>query len=78
MTTATTTFAANPTWSNASFSATAAIIYNTTTRLGAAAAPLNGRTFSVHDFGGKQTVSVGTFTVIMPTNDSNNAIIQIV
>jgi hypothetical protein len=32
---------------------------------------------SVHDFGGTQTVSNGTFTVVMPTADANNAILRI-
>lgn len=75
--TAITSFSPNPTWSSASFSTTAGIIYNTSTRLGAAAAPLNGRTISVHDFGGTQTVTSGTFTAVMPTADASNAILRI-
>jgi hypothetical protein len=76
-TTALLNFSPNPSWTSASFSATAAVIYNTTTRLGAAAAPLNGRSVSVHDFAGTQTVSSGTFTVVMPTADASNAILRI-
>lgn len=76
-TTATTSFSPNPSWTTATFSATAAIIYNSSTRLGAAATPLNGRAVSVHDFGGTQTVSAGTFTLLMPTNDASNAILRI-
>jgi hypothetical protein len=76
-TTAVTSFSPNPSWTSASFSTAAGIIYNSSTRLGAAAAPLNGRTISVHDFAGTQTVSSGTFTVVMPTVDSNNAILRI-
>lgn len=75
-TTAFTTFS-NVSWTSASFSATAAIIYNSSTRLGAAATPLNGRSVSVHDFGGTQTVTGGTFTVVMPTADASNAILRI-
>src|SRR6185312_5145627 len=67
--TATVSFSANPSWTSASFSATAGIIWNSSTALGAAATPLNGRSVSVHDFGGTQTVTGGTFTVLMPTND---------
>lgn len=74
---ATTSFSPNPSWTSASFSATAAIVWNTSTRLGAAAAPLNGRTVSVHDFGGTQTVSSGTFTVLMPTNSGTTAILSV-
>jgi hypothetical protein len=76
-TTATTSFSPNPSWTSATISTTAAIIYNNSTRVGAAAAPLNGRTVSVHDFGGTQTVTSGTLTLVMPTNDGSNAIIRI-
>lgn len=76
-TTAITNFSPNPSWTSASFSCTAGIIYNSSTRLGAAAAPLNGRSVSVHDFGGTQTVTSGTFTVLMPTADATNAILRI-
>jgi hypothetical protein len=76
-TTATTSWSANPSWTTATISTTAAIIYNNSTRLGAAATPLNGRSVSVHDLGGTQTVTGGTLTLVMPTNDSSNAIIRI-
>lgn len=76
-TTGTTAFwswSTNPSWSSASFSAAAAMIYNTTNRgLGAS----GNRSVSVHDFGGTQTVSSGTFTVVLPSNDSTNAILRI-
>jgi len=76
-TTATVSFSPNPSWTSATFSTTAAIIYNTSTRMGAAAAPLNGRTVAVYDFGGTQTVSNGTLTLVMPTNDGSNSILRI-
>lgn len=67
-TTALTTFSPNPSWTTATFSTTACMIYNTT----------NGnRAVSTHDFGGTQTVSAGTFTVVMPTADASNAILRI-
>lgn len=67
-TTALTTFSPNPSWTSATFSTTACMIYNTT----------NGnRAVSTHDFGGTQTVSAGTFTVVMPTADASNAILRI-
>lgn len=76
-TTATVSFA-NPSWTSATISTTAAIIYNTASRLGAAtAAAITGRSVSVHDFGGTQTVTAGTLTLVMPTNDGTNAIIRI-
>lgn len=73
----TTSFSPNPSWTTATFSTTAAIIYNNTTRLGAGATPLNGRTVGIYDFGGTQTVSSGTFTLVMPVNDGNNAVIRL-
>lgn len=73
-TTAFWSWSTNPSWSSASFSAAAAMIYNTTNRgLGAT----GNRAVSVHDFGGTQTVSSGTFTVVLPSNDSTNAILRI-
>jgi hypothetical protein len=75
--TATVSFSVNPSWTSATFSTVAGIIYNTSTRLGAAATPLNGRTISVHDFGGTQQVTAGTFTLLMPTNSGSTAILQI-
>ena len=70
-------FSVNPSWTSASFSTTAGMIYNTSARLGAAAAPLNNRAISVHDFGGTQTVATGTFTVLLPTNAQGTAILQL-
>lgn len=83
-TTAITNFSPNPNWTTATFSATACIIYNTTVRLGhangitpnASGSAIN-RAISVHDFGGTQTVTSGTFTVVMPTADASNAILRI-
>lgn len=76
-TTAITDFSPDPSWSSATFSTTAAIIYNTSARLGAAATPLSGRTAGVYDFGGTQTVSAGTLTIIIPTPDASNAVLRI-
>lgn len=76
-TTATVSFSANPSWTSATFSATAAIIYNASTRVGAASGSLSGRTVAVYDFGGTQEVTSGTLTLLMPTNDGTNAILRI-
>ncbi|QAY96717.1 hypothetical protein CWB41_14055 [Methylovirgula ligni] len=72
-TTATTSFSVNPSWTSATFTASAALIYNTAKRLGGIA----GRSISVHDFGGNQSVTAGTFTLLMPTNNSSSAILRI-
>jgi hypothetical protein len=82
--TAITNFSPNPNWTSASFSAIAAVIYNSTVRIGhangitpnASGSAIN-RTISIHDFGGTQTVTSGTFTVVMPTADASNAILRI-
>ena len=72
-TTAFWTFGANPTWTGATFSAIAGVIYNTAKRLGGIA----NRVLSVHDFGGTQTVSSGSFTVTLPSNTNTTAILRI-
>lgn len=63
---------ADVSWTTASFSATAAMIYNTTQN-GPTATP----SVSTHDFGGTQTVTAGTFTLVFPTPDASNAILRI-
>lgn len=63
----------NPSWTSATFSAIGMIIYNTAHRLEGVA----NRSISVHDFGGTQTVSAGTFTVILPTNNNSSAILRV-
>ena len=67
-TTGYTTFAVNATWTSASFSSSGCIIYNFT----------NGnRAVYVGSFGGTQTVTSGTFTVVMPTNAAGTALLAI-
>lgn len=59
-------------WTTATFSARAALIYNTTRR-----GPVTNNLVSIHDFGGTQTVTAGTFTLVFPTPDASNAILRI-
>jgi hypothetical protein len=59
-------------WTSATFSARGCIIYNTSQR-----GPVATRGLSVHDFGGTQSVSSGTFTLVFPTPDASNAILRI-
>lgn len=66
-TTAFTDFA-DTSWSNASFTARGALIYN---------ASDSNRAVCVLDFGSDKTVSDGTFTIQFPTPDAANAIIRI-
>jgi hypothetical protein len=82
---ATTSWTVNPSWTGATISTVAAVIYNTATRMGA---PANGitanasgsainRAVSVHDFGGTQSVTSGTLTLTLPSNTNTTAILRI-
>lgn len=59
---------ANISWTNASFTARGALIYNSTQ---------GNKSVAVLDFGGDKTVTDGTFTVQFPTADANSAIVRI-
>jgi len=67
-----TTFSPNPSWTSASFSTAGCMIYNSTQN-----GPIANAGCSVHDFGGTQTVSSGTFTALMPVAAVGTAILQI-
>lgn len=77
-TTATTSFSVNPNWTSATISTIAAVISNSSAARngGAATANIGNRAISVHDFGGTQTVTAGTLTLVMPTNNSSSAILR--
>lgn len=63
---------------SATISTIACVIYNTNNRLGAATFALGaGRVMSVHDFGGTQTVTAGTLTLTMPTQNSSTGLLRI-
>jgi hypothetical protein len=67
-TTAYTTPGVNPSWTSATFSTSGMLMYNNT----------NGtRAVYVGSFGGTQTVTAGTFTILMPTNNSSTALLRI-
>ena len=55
-------------WTNASFTARGALIYNSTE---------SNKSVAVLDFGVNKTVSDDTFQVIFPTPDANSAIVRI-
>lgn len=67
-TTAMVTFSANPTWTNASFSASQALIYNSSS---------GDKAVAVLDFGGTQTVTVGDFVVTLPAVTSTTALLRL-
>lgn len=66
----TTAFAdfADTSWTSATISTAACMIYNATQ---------SSKAISVHDFGGTQSVTGGTLTLVFPTPDATNAIIRI-
>lgn len=66
-TTAFTDFA-DVSWTNASFTAAGALIYNSTD---------SNKAVAVLSFGGDKTVSGGTFTIQFPAADASNAILRI-
>jgi hypothetical protein len=83
-TTAFTDFSPDPSYTSATISTTAGIIYNNSVAQGHAngitanaSGSAIGRTVSVHDFGGTQTVTSGTITFVFPTPDASNAILRI-
>jgi hypothetical protein len=58
----------NPSWTSATFSTQGGMIYNST----------NGnRAVYVGDFGGAQSVSAGTFTLVLPANGVGTSILQL-
>ena len=59
---------ANTSWTNATFTARAALIYNSTQ---------GNKSIAVLDFGSDKTVSNDTFQIIFPTPDANSAIVRI-
>jgi hypothetical protein len=59
---------ANTSWSGASFTARAALIYNFTQ---------GNKSVAVLDFGSDKTVSNNTFLITFPTADANSAIVRI-
>ena len=58
----------NTTWTSATFTARAALIYNVTQ---------SNKSVAVLDFGSDKTVSNNTFEIIFPTADANSAIVRI-
>jgi hypothetical protein len=58
----------NSTWTNATFTARGALIYNSTE---------SNKSVAVLDFGSDKTVNNDTFQIIFPTADANSAIVRI-
>lgn len=67
-TTAYWSWSVNPSWTVATFNAAGCMFYNSTN---------SNRAVYVGSFGGTQTVTAGTFTIVLPTNDSSNAVLRL-
>lgn len=67
-TTAYTTPGVNPSWTSATFSTIGCLMYNATN---------SNRAAYVGSFGGTQSVSAGTLTLLMPTNNSSSALLRL-
>lgn len=63
-----TTWTVNPSWTSASFSTIAVLIYNSSA---------SNKVVSLHDFGGTQTVTAGTLTLVLPTANDTLAILRL-
>jgi hypothetical protein len=57
----------NPSWTSASFTTRAALIYNSSKA---------NRSIAVLDFGADKTVSNNTFLITLPTNNASDALIR--
>lgn len=58
----------NVSWSSATFSATAVMMYNSTA---------SGAAIALWDFGGTQSVSASTFTITMPASGASTSLIRV-
>lgn len=67
-TTAYWSWSTNPNWTSATFTTSGCIIYNSSA---------SNKAVYVGSFGGDQSVSAGTLTLVLPTNDSTNAILRL-
>ena len=67
-TTAVLDWTTDPSWASATITARGALIYNSTK---------SNKAVYVLDFGADKTSTSGTFTVVLPTNDSTNGLIRI-
>lgn len=58
----------NPSWTSASFSTVGCIIYNSSA---------SNKAVYVGSFGGTQTVTSGTLTLVLPTNDATTGLLRL-
>lgn len=79
-TTGYTTFSPNPSWTSSSFSTDGALIYDETARMGGTSGTNTtggGRALGVFSFGGTQTVTAGSLSIIIPPAAAGTAIFRL-
>ena len=79
-TTAYVTYSPNPSWTSSTFSTDGCLVYNTNARLGGTSGSNTqgaGRAMGVFSFGGTQTVTAGTLTILMPSALPTSAIFRL-
>lgn len=67
-TTAYWSWSVNPSWTSATFSTAGCLIYNSSA---------SNKCVYVGDFGGNQSVSAGTFTLVLPSNSNTTSILRL-
>lgn len=67
-TTAMCSFSVNPSWNNVSFTASQALLYNSS---------VSNKAVAVYDFGGSQVVAAGIFTVTIPAVTATTAMLRL-
>lgn len=70
----------NPSWTSATFTTSGCMLYNTSIRNGGTSGTNTaggGRALAVFSFGGVQTVSSGTLTLLMPTAATTTALLRL-
>ncbi len=73
-------FGGTVSWTTATIDSDGCIIYNTNNRLGGMSGTNTtgtNRAVYLGDFAGRQLVSAGTFTIVMPTADATHAILRL-
>lgn len=68
-TTAYWSWSVNPSWTSATFTTAGCLLYNSSS---------SNRCVYVGDFGGNQSVSAGTFTLVLPANGVSTSILRLV
>jgi hypothetical protein len=73
-------FGVNPSWTSATFTASGCMLYNTSVRNGGTSGTNTtgaGRALAVWSFGGVQTASSSSFTILLPTPGVSTGLLRL-